>query len=92
LEGPKIASKSTLVLLFILLLFTPLGSFNGLLCTALKGSLEFENASLGAPNGSFVSFDEKLDELNGSDPFGGSASNSGGGFADFAKFDSVDEQ
>ena len=29
----------------------------------------------------------------GSDPFGGNVSNSsGGGFADFAKFDSVDEQ
>ena len=31
-------------------------------------------------------------QVGGNDPFSGSASNSGGGFADFAKFDSVDEQ
>lgn len=31
-------------------------------------------------------------QVGGSDPFGGNVSNSGGGFADFAKFDSLDEQ
>ena len=62
-EGPKTASKSTFVLLLVLLLLTPQVSFIGLLFTALNGSLVFENASLEPPNGSFVLFEEKLDWL-----------------------------
>ena len=67
LEGPNTASKSTLVLLFNVLLFIFLTAPGLFVCTALNGSLEVENDFGVPPNGSLKLLEGgKFEGLNGS--------------------------